>query len=324
MDGVGYARIIDGDVADARTRALREALRDLALRARATVRAHSRYSLSVGASERVENFEDLVRVSTFQILVARHLREDLDLRAGVYRIYIWMSEDEFLESLVETEKARKRQVALAGELYERARKEGEKDPLSAQKTLKEARDLLEAAGALGESAEPTPSTLYGRIEEALKALEARVSQGGREYLLAEVALKEARLESAGRHLGEADRLLPDPKRGAALRETIAQRKRKVQALKREAENLRAERRLEEALSTYQEALGLDTEDKEVQSAIRQLRQAIADARERRKRMLVSGLLEGLKVLAVTLGLVLIVAASVASGGTVYIPPPHSR
>ncbi|MDP6620555.1 MAG: hypothetical protein QGG90_14095, partial [Nitrospinota bacterium] len=65
----------------------------MALSARAVVRARSAYRIRAEDGRPIsESLNDLVEVRAFQVLASRHAREDVDLKAGMYRVYLWLTE----------------------------------------------------------------------------------------------------------------------------------------------------------------------------------------------------------------------------------------
>lgn len=310
VDGVGYARIEDGDVARARKQALDAALRDMALSARAVVRARSTYRLfAEDGKPKAESLDDLVEVSAFQVLASRHAREDVDLRSKVYRVYLWLTEEELRESIEQTRLARRALLARARRAYEGAQAEAEKDPASAQKRLRQVLGWVEDAGL---QAEAEGAAFHARVESLLRRVEARIREGEGLYVLAEKAFQEGRLKTAALRLEAARKRLPDASRAQGLGERVEEKRRRAAELKREAMNLRSEDKLEEALEAYQGAGAIDREDTGVQEAVTELRAAIAWQKRQRDRKIASAVANFFLVL----GAAALVGVAVATGGAV--------
>ncbi|MFQ5692919.1 MAG: hypothetical protein ACE5IM_07755, partial [Nitrospinota bacterium] len=306
LDGVGYARIENGDVARARKRAIQAALRDMALSARAVVRTRSTYRISAqDGKPATESLDDLVEVSAFQVLASRHMREDVDARAGVYRVYLWLTEEELRDSIEQTRLARKEALARARRAYEAVKAEAERDPLAARKKL---RGLLGSIEDAGPSAAPDGPALHARLESLLGRVEDRIREGNRLYARAERALREGRLATADRWLQAARKRLPDAARSQKLEEGIGEKRRRVSELKREAANLRGENRLEAALKVYREAAEIDREDPEIQEAITELRTLASWEKKRRNRKIASAV-AGFFIVLGAVALAVVAAAS---------------
>ncbi|MFQ5914882.1 MAG: hypothetical protein ACE5JS_17075, partial [Nitrospinota bacterium] len=278
VDGVGYAKIEDGDFPRARKQALDAALRDMALSACAVVRSRSAYRLPAEEGKpRSESLDDPVGMRALRFLATRRMREDVDAKAGVYRVYLWLTEEELRESIEQTRLARREIFLRARRLYEAA--EAEKDPLRVRKKLRKVRALIEEAGL---QAEPEALALHARVESSLHRVNVRIQEGQGLYDLSERALDEGRLGTATRRLQSAQQKLLHPERWHKLAEKIEKKRGRVLELKGEASNLWAEDRLEEALEAYQEAGKIDREDREIRGAVSDLRANIAWQRRHRR------------------------------------------
>ncbi len=315
VDGIGYAKIEDGDIAQARKRAVQAALRDMALSARAVVRARSTYRLSAEEGKPTsESLDELVEVSAFQVLATRHMRENVDLKAGVYRVYLWLSEEELRESIEETRLARKWLLVRARRMYEAAKTETEKDPLEARDKLRKVRQWIDEARM---QAEADGLAFQARVEALLKQVNAQIRDGNRGYDLADKALREGRLRSAAIQLKKARKSLPDAARSQKVEEGIEKKRSKVAELKREASDLQGEDKLEEALAAYQEAGRIDREDPEIRDAVTDLRASIAWKKRQRNRKIASVFANVFLVL----GAAALIGVVAASGGTIR---PHTN
>ena len=309
LDGVGYARIKDGDVGRARKQAVRAALRDMALSARAVVRTRSAYRIRAEDGRPIsESLKDLVEVRAFQVLASRHAREDVDLKAGMYRVYLWLTEEELRDSIEETRIARRERYARARRLYEAAPAETGGNPYEIRKKLTEIRDLIEEADL---RSDPDGAAFHARVESRLNRIESRIRQGERLIVRAGKALREGRLKTAAGRLESARKKVPGAARLRALKEDLEQRRRRVSDLKREAAALQAEEKHSEALEVFREAGKIDREDEEIQDGVSKLRAVIAWKEKERNAKIVSGVKNFFLILGAA-ALIGVVAASGAS------------
>jgi len=310
LDGVGYTRIKDGDVGRARKQAVRAALRDMALSARAVVRTRSAYRIRAEDGRPIsESLKDLVEVRAFQVLASRHAREDVDLKAGMYRVYLWLTEEELRDSIEETRIARRERYARARRLYEAAPAETGGNPYEIRKKLTEIRDLIEEADL---RSDPDGAAFHARVESRLNRIESRIRQGERLILRAGKALREGRLKTAAGRLESARKKVPGAARLRALKEDLEQRRRRVSDLKREAADLQAEEKHSEALEVFREAGKIDREDEGIQDGVSELRAVIAWKEKERNAKIVSGV----KNFFLILGAAALIGVAAASGASV--------
>ena len=282
----------------------------MALSARAVVRTRSAYRIRAEDGRPIsESLKDLVEVRAFQVLASRHAREDVDLKAGMYRVYLWLTEEELRESIEETRIARRERYARARRLYEAAAAETGGNPYEIRKKLIEIRDLIEEADL---RSDPDGAAFHARVQSRLKRIEWRIRQGERLIVRAGKALREGHLKTAAGRLESARKNVPGAARLRALKEDLEERLRQVSNLKREAADLQTEERYARALEVIREAGKIDREDEEIQDGVSELRAVIAWKEKERSAKIASGV----KSFFLILGAAALIGVAAASGASV--------